>query len=189
MKFIGRHLPDVEKWLKWFVKKCVGWSRWDELSPKLAPSPNSKETSFSTSLPAHTSLHLQQHQQGSREQDRIEWTSSIFGVQNQLLKPHEVLWRQFWPSLGLLAFFGTRVGFGAPGDPHFVISIFSLHINCSKRYIPVTQNPRIAKCQILPKKKLDLAIKVPTGVSNCSKQQQNAKISCGQLWQQIFICS
>ena len=25
-----------------------------------------------------------------REQERIEWTSSIFGVQNQLLKPHEV---------------------------------------------------------------------------------------------------
>ena len=30
--------------------QCVGWSRWDELSPKLAPSPNLKETSFSTSL-------------------------------------------------------------------------------------------------------------------------------------------
>ena len=85
------------------------------------------------------------------EQERIEWTSSIFGVQNKLLKPHEVHWHQFRPSLGLLAFFGTRVGFGAPGDPHFVISIVSLHINSSKRYIPVTQNPRIAKCQILPK--------------------------------------
>ena len=76
-----------------------------------------------------------------REQERIEWTSSIFGVH----------WHQFRPSLGLLAFFGTRVGFGAPGDPHFVISIVSLHINSSKRYIPVTQNLNIAKCQILPK--------------------------------------
>ena len=34
----------------WFALQCVGWSRWDELSPKLAPSPNLKETSFSTSL-------------------------------------------------------------------------------------------------------------------------------------------